>query len=99
MVWTRRIGRWATHVFDGYPTYEEWIAQFDMDTDTPDMAKLAPAHDSHLPVWAEGNVYFGGARKWEKEKNAVVLPDKVTLALEEQDGRVTLGNQPVRPAA
>ena len=80
----------GTYVFDGYPTYEEWITQFDMDTDTPDMAKLAPAHDSHLPVWAEGNVYFGGARKWEKEKNAVVLPDKVTLALEEQDGRVTL---------
>ena len=34
----REVG---THVMDEYPTYEEWIAQFDMDTDTPDMAKLA----------------------------------------------------------
>lgn len=80
----------GTHVFDGYPTYDEWIAQFDMDTDTPNMVKLAPAHDSHLPVWAQGNVYFGGAKCWNKEKDAVIVPDKVTLNLKEQDGRITL---------
>ena len=40
----REVG---THVWDEYPTYDEWIAQFDMDTDTPNMMKLARAHDSH----------------------------------------------------
>ena len=33
----REVG---THVMDEYPTYEEWIQQFDMDTDVPDMKKL-----------------------------------------------------------
>ena len=80
----------GTHVFDGYPTYEEWIAQFQMETDTPDMVKLAPAHAGHLPVWAAGNVYFGGARCWEKEKDAVVVPESVTLSLQERDGRMSL---------
>ena len=34
----------GTHVMDGYPTWEEWIAMFDMDNDTPNMVGLAPAH-------------------------------------------------------
>ena len=32
----------GTHVMDEYPTYDEWIKMFDMDTDTPDMIKLEP---------------------------------------------------------
>ena len=62
----------GTHVWDEYPTYEEWIQQFDMDTDTPNMKKLEPAHNSHLPVWAKGNVYLGGAKCWKKEKEPLV---------------------------
>ena len=42
----REVG---THVFDEYPTYEEWIAQFDMDNEIPDMGKLEAAHFGHLP--------------------------------------------------
>ena len=62
----------GTFVWDEYPTYEEWIAQFDMDTDTPDMAKLESAHEGHLPVWSEGNVYFNGARAYRAEQNGLV---------------------------
>ncbi len=39
----RRVG---THVFDGYPTYKEWIAQFDF-TKRPDMRALEPVHFGH----------------------------------------------------
>ena len=51
----REVG---THVMDDYPTYEAWIKMFDMDTDTPDMAKLEAAHNHKLPVWIKGNVLF-----------------------------------------
>ena len=84
----RQVG---THVWDEYPTYEEWIAQFDMDTDTPNMGKLAPAHDSHLPVWTEGNAYLGGAKAWKNEKNGLTDTESaVTVELEEQDGQPML---------
>ena len=71
VMWTenRKVG---TFVWDEYPTYDEWIAQFDMDTDTPDMMKLEPAHSGHLPVWSEGNVYFNGARAYRAEKDGKV---------------------------
>ena len=40
-----------------------------MDSDTPDMMKIAKAHFDHLPVWIEGNAYLGGAQRFCKEKN------------------------------
>ena len=84
----REVG---THVWEGYPTYEEWIAQFDMDTDTPNMSKLAPAHDSHLPVWCKGNAYFNGAKAWSQEQDGLVdtqHPVEVNLVF--KDGKPTL---------
>ncbi len=84
----REVG---THVWDGYPTYDEWIAQFDMDTDTPNMMKLAPAHESHLPVWIDGNVYFNGAKAWEKEQhNRIDTEHTVSVDLAEKDGKLVL---------
>ncbi|MGI6255802.1 MAG: right-handed parallel beta-helix repeat-containing protein [Acutalibacter sp.] len=84
----REVG---THVWNGYPTYDQWIAQFDMDTDTPNMAKLAPAHDSHLPVWSQGNVYLGGAKAWEHEKDSLVdSTSPVQVELEIKDGKPVL---------
>lgn len=65
----REVG---THVMDEYPTYEEWISMFDMDTDTPDMVGLEAAHGHHLPVWAKGNAYFNGAKAWKKEQAPLV---------------------------
>ena len=68
----REVG---THVWDEYPTYDEWISQFDLESDVPDMMKLAVAHWKHLPVWSAGNVYLGGAKAWKNEAGALVLPD------------------------
>ena len=81
----REVG---THVWNGYPTYEEWIAMFDMDTDTPDMAKLDPAHNHALPVWCRGNVYFNGAKAWEHETDCLVdaeHPVSVEVTVGEDD--------------
>ncbi len=81
----------GTHVWDEYPTYEEWIAQFDMDSETPNMSKLAPAHNSHLPVWSKGNVYFNGAKAWKHEENGLVdNQNTVTVELLEKDGKPVL---------
>ena len=81
----------GTHVWDEYPTYEEWIAQFDMDSETPNMSKLAPAHNSHLPVWSKGNAYFNGAKAWKHEKNGLVdNQNTVTVELLEKDGKPVL---------
>ena len=81
----REVG---THVMDEYPTYEEWIAQFDMDTDTPDMAKLAPAHEGRLPVWVEGNAYLGGAKACKNERNCLVNGEQpVQVEVELEKGR------------
>ena len=84
----REVG---THVMDEYPTYEEWIAQFDMDTDTPDMAKLAPAHEGRLPVWVEGNAYLGGAKACKNEINGLVNGEQpVQVEVELENGRPAL---------
>lgn len=84
----REVG---THVMDEYPTYEEWIAQFDMDTDTPDMAKLAPAHEGRLPVWVEGNAYLGGAKACKNERNCLVNGEQpVQVEVELENGRPVL---------
>ncbi len=84
----REVG---THVMDEYPTYEEWIEMFDMDTDTPDMMKLEPAHGHKLPVWAKGNVYLNGAKAWKKEADPLVATEhEVKVELEVRDGRPVL---------
>ena len=63
----RKAGTW---MFDEYPTYEAWIAQFDF-TKPADMKKLEPAHFGHLPVWTEGNAYLGGAKACKHEVNGL----------------------------
>ncbi|MDO4521746.1 MAG: right-handed parallel beta-helix repeat-containing protein [Eubacteriales bacterium] len=81
----------GTHVWDEFPTYEEWIEGFEMDVKKPDMHKLAKYHFSYLPVWAKGNVYFNGAKAWKKETGHLVdEKNYVTVELEEKDGRYTL---------
>jgi len=81
----------GTHVWDEYPTYDEWIAQFQMDSDTPNMAQLAPAHEGHLPVWAQGNLYFNGAKAWKKETGGRVDTEHTVHAeVKEKDGQWVL---------
>jgi len=65
----RLVGTW---MFDEYPTYEEWISQFDF-TKPANMKGLEPAHFGHLPVWTEGNVYLGGAKACKNEVNGLVI--------------------------
>ncbi|PWL70287.1 MAG: hypothetical protein DBY25_08220 [Clostridiales bacterium] len=84
----REVG---THVMDEYPTYDEWIKKFDMDTDTPDMKKLEPAHFQHLPVWAKGNVYFNGAKAYRNETDHLVDTEhQVKVEVVEKDGKPVL---------
>ena len=83
----RLAGTWE---FDEYPTYEEWIAQFELDKPA-DMAKVEPYHFGHLPVFSEGNVYLGGAKAWKKEAHCLELSEEpVRVELKEKDGKVFL---------
>lgn len=80
----------GTEVFDEYPTYEEWIANFDMDQQA-NMMRLASYHFSHLPVWANGNAYFNGAKAWKKEQsNLIDTENHVKVELVEEDNKLFL---------
>lgn len=79
----RAVGTWP---FDGYPTYEEWVELFDLGG-AANMKELEPYHEGHLPVWAGGNAYLGGAKPWEMEKDALVDAECAVRAdLIEKDG-------------
>lgn len=80
----------GTAPFDIFPSYDEWIANFMMDRE-PDMGHLAQYHFGHLPVWVDGNAYFGGATVSKHEKHGLVnAKDKVTVEIAETDGKWTL---------
>ena len=80
----------GTAVFDGYPTYDEWIVNFELDKPA-DMMKLQEFHFGHLPVWANGNAYFNGAKAYVKEKtNLVDNSAQAYVKLVEADGKFTL---------
>lgn len=84
----REVG---THVMDEYPTYEEWIKKFDMDTDTPNMKKLEEAHFQHLPVWVKGNAYFNGAKAYKHETDHLVDAEhEVKVEVQMQEGKPVL---------
>lgn len=57
----------GTFKFNGYPTFDEWNRQFEgycgMGSET-----TGNCYYDHLPVWASGNLYFNGARAWEKKQ-------------------------------
>ena len=83
-----RVGTWC---WDEYPTYDEWIKNFDLDVARPDMGKLEKFHFGHLPVWVDGNAYFNGARACRNEKNNLVNTfDEVYVKLVEKDGKYSL---------
>lgn len=79
----------GTASFDIFPSYEEWIGNFMMDTE-PDMGHLAQFHFGHLPAWVEGNAYFGGADVSRHEKHGLVCDEKVEIDLTEENGVWTL---------
>ena len=59
----------GTCAYDGFPTFEEWDREFDgyCGMGSP----LSDRYYIHLPVWSKGNVYFNGAKPWEKEKDFI----------------------------
>ena len=64
--------------------------QFDLDVARPDMGKLEKYHFGHLPVWADGNAYFAGAKPWKKEKDCCVKSEKPYFMLVEREGQIFL---------
>jgi hypothetical protein len=81
----------GTAPFDIFPTYEEWIANFKMDEEEPDMGALAKWHFSHLPVWIDGNAYFNGATVCKHEHHYLKCEkEKAVVTLTEQDGEYYL---------
>lgn len=72
----------GTFPYNGYPAFEEWKRQFEgycgMGADTGNI------YYDHLPVWASGNLYYNGARPWEKETDAFTdTKNQITISLEE----------------
>jgi len=81
----------GTHVWDEYPTYDEWISWFDMEVKKPDMKKLESPHFKHLPVWADGNAYLSGAKAWKHEKNKFIDEQSdIKIELSEENGQYRL---------
>ena len=78
----------GTHPYNNYPTFEEWQKQFEgycgMGSMTTDR------YYSALPVWAEGNLYFNGARPMYKESAVVDNDNNVQIGFEEKDGKLYL---------
>lgn len=86
----------GTASFDIFPSYEDWISNFMMDRE-PDMRGLATYHFGHLPVWINGNAYFGGASVSKHDAHHLSDPDTpITLELSEQDGHVRLKSNVLR---
>lgn len=80
----------GTGVFDGCPTYEEWISWFELDKPA-DMMKLQEFHFAHLPVWVDGNAYFNGAKACKHEKsNLIDEENSAFVKLAEVNGKYTL---------
>ncbi len=75
----------GTAIFDGYPSFAEWDAQFEgycgMGSAPSDR------YYSHLPIWSKGNVYLNGASAWEKEQDALRDQTReVTFSIREENG-------------
>lgn len=82
----RKAGTW---MFDEYPDYNQWIGQFDFSKPA-NMKQLEVAHEGHLPIWSEGNLYLSGAKGCRHEKNGYTKEDKVRVELREKNGNYYL---------
>lgn len=73
----------GTAPFTEYPTFAEWDKQFEGYCGI--YSPISDRYYNHLPVWAKGNVYLGGAKPMAKETDAYVDADsQVELQLEER---------------
>ncbi len=75
--------------YDGYPNKEEFLAKFSKSGDFGRHESRDKYYEP-LPVTAQGNIYFNGARPWEKETDFIVVDEKVELDLIKKDGKLVL---------
>lgn len=71
----------GTFVYDDYPDFDTWKKQFEGYCGMGAVTDYPDRYYDHLPVWAAGNAYLGGAKPWNKEKDAFV-DDKSEVKLE-----------------
>jgi len=76
----------GTAPFDIFPSFEEWIANFDLDNPTARMGDLETYHFGHLPAWVGGNAYYDGATV-SKHESTGCRADGAEFTLEEKDGK------------
>lgn len=80
--------------YNGYQTEEEWKKEFGsycgMGSEPSDRYYM------HLPVWAEGNVYYNGAKSWEKENSVEDTEHKIELSLREKRRKMDIEDESVR---
>lgn len=73
----------GTVPYEGYPNMKEYQEQFDgycgMGSAPSDR------YYNPLPVWAEGNIYFNGAKPMSKETSFVDEENRVSISLKETD--------------
>ena len=74
----------GTVPYEDYPSFAEYQEQFEgycgMGSAPSDR------YYNPLPVWAEGNVYFNGAKPMSKEKAYVDKNHEITISLKEEGG-------------
>ena len=80
----------GTYMFDPYPTREEWESWFEGYCGMGSDNVHTDRYYDHLPVWAAGNAYLGGAKPWSKEKDAFMDGTPVRVELSGEDGRLVL---------
>ena len=68
--WTDNNITVGTAIYEDYQTESEYLAMFEGYCGMGSPA--SNRYYSKLPVWIEGNVYFGGAKAASKEVNAVI---------------------------
>ena len=79
----------GTVPFNGYPTEEEYIAQFFREGDVGGKEDRSKYY-TKLPVYTGGNVFCNGAKPCEKEVNYQVVDERIHVSLEKRDGKYYL---------
>ncbi len=78
----------GTIPYEGYPSFEEYAQQFEGYCGMG--AVRTDRYYNPLPVWAEGNVYYNGAKPMSKENSIVDEEHQITISLIEEDGNYLL---------
>ncbi len=76
----------GTSIYDGWPTQDEWEAMF--EGYCGEGGVRTDRYYLPLPVWSEGNLYFNGAKPWNKEKDAREDKDhEITIRVVNEEGK------------